>query len=167
MAKKKAARTRRTAPKRQPNLRVATETTGTSPTADWQRRFQQDTVQVDFSVKRLTPRLRAFICAVADGVEWDRQAEFGGGVGAGGGTAAAAKLFRRGLIKAKCPDQAETDARAAAAAAVLAGEAEWGEFTNWELTPAGTHVVALLRLAGLFMEAELATVKRLRGRNGA
>jgi hypothetical protein len=37
-------------------------------------------------------------------------------------------------------------------------------YTHWELTPAGAAVVELLKLAGLFVEADAAIEKKAKGK---
>ena len=98
------------------------------------------------------------LCAIADGVMSDRRLYFqsyGQAKVETGATGHA--LEKRGLIQ----DHPERDGPITTEVAKMW---ERGEQRTWQLTPAGEAVVALLRVAGIFVEADAAIMKRARER---
>lgn len=93
-----------------------------------------------------------FLSAVADGVCWDRHLYGSAQPYPNSFIASAASLFKRGLIESR--PRAEVEA--------MKHTDHFAEWTHWRLTPAGEHVVELLKLAGLFVEADAAINKRHR-----
>lgn len=120
--------------------------------ADWKGAFRQTTMRTTFNLQLSQPMIE-FLCAVADRVEWDRMLYFqSGGIHRPDNHIAASRaLEKRGLI---CIDptydhQQRTDT--------------WEEAcgrTNWQLTPAGEHIVALFKATGIFVEADAAIIKK-------
>lgn len=122
----------------------------------WQDNLKASCLQAGFGIK-LTRAMCEFLSAVADGVWWDRAKYGAANPYPDNFLATSAALFKRGLIVEK--PQAERDAN-------KHREHLW-EWTHWNLTPAGEHVVGLLKLVGLFTEADAAIDKKHRnGRRG-
>lgn len=114
---------------------------------DWKSAFQGHAMKSSF-VLALTQPMLEFLCATADDVHWDRSlysAQFGVARPNSWITASHA-LERRGLIERK-RDRPATEAEMAR--------------SFWDLTPAGAAVVELLKVAGIFIEADAAIVKKL------
>lgn len=123
----------------------------------WQDAFRSSCLRVGFGLALSRPMCE-FISAVADGVQWDR-GRFGSAAAFPDNfLATAASLIKRGLIREdrgpeyqNARDRAMTDPMA-----------DLRGYTHWKLTAAGEYVVGLLKLAGLFVEADAATEKKAR-----
>ena len=119
----------------------------------WAENFRAATVRVGFVLSLSRAQLE-FLCATADGVMWDRHVYRAVSV-PDNWLASERALVKRGLI-ARIPE-AEFDAK-------KYDDHGPGEFTCTRLTPAGEAVVSLLKLAGLFVEADAAINRKARGR---
>lgn len=114
------------------------------PAGDWREAFRGTVMRTGMQLS-LTQTMLEFICATADGVQWDRM---------GNSTLArpdgylvtAASLEKRGLVKRRVTTSAETMNGA----------------SFHELTDAGKCVVELLKVTGVFTEADRAIEKRER-----
>lgn len=109
---------------------------------DWKQAFQSRVMRTGMVLHLSQPMLE-FLCAVADGVRWDRATYFQylAGSAPDNSIATGASLAKRGLIIRK--DTKASD------------EGSW-----WELTPAGHAVVELLKVAGVFIAADAAIQKQ-------
>lgn len=127
------------------------------PREEWRDSFKAHSCRVGLQLNLTRPQLE-FLCATADGVQWDRAA-FGAMGGPNNFMASARALFKRGLIAHRDFDERDRDFREQALLLNFYGAA------NWELTPAGRAVVELAKLAGIFVEADAAIVKKLAARS--
>lgn len=124
----------------------------------WQDHFRTLSIKVGFGLS-LTRPMCEFLSAVADDVHWDR-AKYGSGLAFPDNfLATSAALVKRGLIEQKPEPE-----RAAGMRRPATTSYELHSWTHWRLTPAGVHVVGLLKLAGLFVEADVAIEKKARGK---
>lgn len=119
----------------------------------WRDAFRAHTTRVGFSL-HLTRAMAEFLSAVADGVVWDRQRYGSAVVAPNNFLATSASLVKRGLIEAKPVPEREANKHRP--------DAEFYTWNQWNLTPAGELVVAMLVLTGLFVEADAAIEKRNR-----
>ena len=112
---------------------------------EWQERFQSNTTRVAFTLS-LTQAMLEFLCACSDDVYWDRR-KYRTLLYPDNWIATEHGLVRRGLVKRKPPKLVEKQ--------------RTNEFSRppWELTPAGRAVVELLKVGGIFIEAEAARDK--------
>lgn len=123
----------------------------------WQDNFKSCAIRVGFGLV-LTRAMCEFLSAVADGVAWDRSKYGAAQPYPDNFLATSAALFKRGLIAPKPENvQAERGKR-------MPSDDRLWEWSNFDLTPAGVHVVGLLKLAGLFVEADAAIEKKARGK---
>lgn len=121
----------------------------------WQDAFKASTIRAGFGLV-LSRAMAEFISAVADGVHWDRSKYGSAQPYPDNFLATAAALIKRGLINEKPRQQADDERNEAHRRDEL-----W-TYTQWQLTPAGVCVVELLKLAGLFVEADAAIEKKHR-----
>ena len=112
---------------------------------DWQRAFHGNVMRTGM-VLALTQPMLEYLCAVADGVLWDR---FGASaLGRPDNFLASSRsLEKRGLIVRKRPVKI-TDGYVP------------GNENHWMRTPAGEAVVSLLKAVGVFVEADRAIEKK-------
>jgi hypothetical protein len=124
---------------------------------EWRTAFRSSSLQVGFLLKLSRPMLE-YLCAVADDVTWDRGLYWGEGT-TENFLATSASLVKRGLIRRKSPKLVD---------AQLHGKNRVADrrFQFDELTPAGKAVVELVKLAGVFVEADAAIEKRHERRPG-
>lgn len=119
---------------------------------NWKAAFQGTAMRTSFCLS-LTQPMMEMLCAVADGVRWDRALYYRqyGMARPDNWIAASTALQKRGLIG---PFERTN-----------ATDAEWlvGIGSSWRLTPAGEALVQLLKVAGIFVEADAAIVKRASG----
>lgn len=121
----------------------------------WRDAFKASSIRVGFGIY-LSRAMCEFLSAAADGVQWDRTA-FGWRAGSPDNfLATAAALVKRGLIEDD-PDYVPCDKR---------GTDDFYEYTHWRPTAAGTHLVGLLKLAGMFVESDAAMTKKARKKAG-
>jgi len=122
----------------------------------WKHDFQQHTMRANFFLALTQPMIE-FLCATADGVMWDRR-RFGNIHLPDNWFATEHALTKRGLVTRKSREELDRKSQR------MDSLDEW----IWEacciLTPAGESVVNLLKVTGIFQEAEYATEKRLRGK---
>lgn len=120
-----------------------------------QDNFRSASLKAGFGLA-LTRPMCEFLSAVADGVVWDRAKYGSARAFPDNFLATSASLFKRGLIAPK--PEAEREANR------MRPDDRLYEWTHWQLTPAGEHVVGLLKLAGLFVEADAAIDKRAKAK---
>lgn len=108
-------------------------------TPEWQEKFKSQMTRVSFELK-LTRAMLEFLCAASDDVYWDRAA-FGGLHYPDNWLATEYALTKRGLIVRRPP--IEVKGRTVGS-------------PPWELTPAGHAAIELLKVGGLFIEAQKA-----------
>lgn len=118
----------------------------------WRDAFRSFSLRVGFHLSLTKPMLE-FLCAVADGVQWDRSLYFSERPVPDNWIASERALEKRGLIARKA--QGELDSR-------KYEDRPPGEWCCCVLTPAGKAVVELVKLAGLFVEADAAINRRSR-----
>lgn len=124
----------------------------------WRDQFKQHAIRVGFAV-HLTRGMCEFLSAVADGVQWDRAAFGSCAAFPDNWLSTTQALFKRGLIERK-PDEELQAGKTRPAR----DKFEIHSWTVWQLTPAGAHVVELLKLAGMFVEADVAAEKKARAK---
>ena len=121
---------------------------------EWRDKFRNQSMRIGFMVS-LSKSMLEFLCASADGVNWDRSLyrsiHF-----PDHWITAARSLEKRGLIRwweeGDPPRPTEKEY----------GEGYFNETTCIVLTPAGEKVVELLKLAGMFVTADAAITKKFR-----
>lgn len=101
----------------------------------------------------LSQSMVEYLSAVADGVTWDR-CKYSNLYRPDSFLATQAALVKRGLIVKKTREEFTGDE--------LQIGSGW-EWSNFKLTPAGEAVVQLFRVTGVFVEADAAITKKLRG----
>ncbi len=115
---------------------------------DWRSAFQGHAMRTSFCLALSQPMLE-FLCATADGVHWDRRlySRQWGAAKPDNWLASGGSLEKRGLIERLTRVQIESSG---------------SDFTvsHYKLTPAGSAVVELLKVAGIFIEADSAIEKR-------
>lgn len=121
----------------------------------WQDNLRASCLKVGFSLHLSRPMCE-FLSAVADGVVWDRSKYGSAAAFPDNWLATSASLFKRGLVRRKPDAEREAEKHRS--------DDRLYEWTGWELTPAGEHVVGLLKLAGLFVEADAATEKKAKAK---
>ena len=109
---------------------------------DWREAFRGCMTRVMFELK-LTRAMLELLCATADNAHWDRRA-FGGLNYPDNWISTERALTKRGLIYRTPPRPVRKD-----------GHIE----IPWALTPVGVSVVEMLKVGGLFIEAEEAAKK--------
>ena len=115
----------------------------------WRARFQGATLRTSFCLALSQPMLE-MLCAVADGVCYDRALYFCGSAKPDNFIASSKALEKRGLIQDHPERQKlHTDE-----------EIREGLQHIWKLTPAGEALVQLLRVTGVFIEADAAIQKK-------
>ena len=119
---------------------------------DWKSAFQGHAIKSSFCLALTQPMLE-FLCATADDVHWDRLLYYRqyGNARPDSFIASEAALEKRGLIVRKIRTVLKE---------IPVDEAYLHSYC--ELTPAGVAVVELLKVAGIFIEADAAIEKRSR-----
>lgn len=120
--------------------------------SDWQAAFKGAVCKVGFQLN-LSRLMLEYLCAISDDVKWDRPS-FGGIHCPDNWYVVERCLEKRGLIRRKPPDVID--------GAKYRPEETWREFSNCELTPAGECVVKLVKISGMFLEADAAISKKAR-----
>lgn len=123
---------------------------------NWQDNFKAATFRTSFNLS-LSQAMIEMLCAVADGVWWDRSQFCGNVYKPDNWVASAASLLKRGLVKPAT--EAEKKANVAR---IMANDEQSYEWNNWTLTPIGESVVNIFKLAGIFVEADAAIRKKSR-----
>lgn len=102
----------------------------------------------------LSQPMLEFLCATADGVHWDRRlyTRQWGITRPDNWIASGQSLVKRGLIERL--DRAQINTQPT-------DEAEFQFHAHYRLTPAGSALVGLLKVAGIFIEADAAIEKRV------
>lgn len=117
----------------------------------WKQDFRASTFRTSF-VLSLSQAMIQYLSAVADGVTWDRS-QFPGQHAPDNFIATGNALAKRGLVVRKTRAEMEAEQRPTS---------ELWEWSNYHLTPAGAAVVQLLKVTGIFVEADAAISKRSR-----
>lgn len=131
---------------------MAKATVSIESRADWKENFRRASMRVGFQLA-LSKTMLEFLCAVAEDVTWDR-ALYGGLIEPDHYVTTCACLTKRGLIERK-PEKEIKDHVS------RNGDQIW-EWTHMKLTPAGECVVELLKLCGMFVEADTAIRRKAR-----
>lgn len=119
----------------------------------WRDSLKSSCVRVGFHIQ-LTRAMCEFLSAVADDVGWDRCKYGAASAFPNNFLATSASLVKRGLIRQK--PESERNKRENR----MRLDDTLFEWSSWVLTPAGEHVVGLLKMAGLFVEADAAIEKK-------
>lgn len=121
----------------------------------WRDNFKSSSLRVGFKLG-LTRAMCEFLSAIADGVHWNRSSLGGASPDPDNFIATGRALVIRGLI--------EVDPAKLAAMQHRRGVTSFDiwSWTHYRLTPAGVHVVELLKLAGMYIEADIAVEKKLK-----
>lgn len=122
--------------------------------AAWNHAFRSSCLRVGFRID-LSRAMLELLCAVADDVLWDRFWTFRGGENAFA-LATGAALEKRGLIEdvRKNPDVFRERLREWSTPGLPGGKPDIRSW--WKLTPAGEAIVSLVKMSGLFVEADQA-----------
>lgn len=117
---------------------------------DWKRAFVGSSMRTNFTLALTQPMLE-LLCATADGVHWDRHLYFPsmGNARMNSFLMSEAALIKRGLVENVPPSERSKTLDPVAS-----------DFLR--LTPAGEALVALLRITGIFVESDAASLKRSR-----
>lgn len=123
---------------------------------EWRENLRNHALKFGFHMS-LSKAMLEYLCAVADNVMWDRGLYFGNIHLPDNWIASQCSLVKRGLIVRKSegefakeyPDFNKKDSRP-------------GEWSNYKLTPAGKAIIELVKLAGIFIEADAAINKKSR-----
>lgn len=121
----------------------------------WRDAFKASVIRVGFGIN-LTKAMLEFLCAISDGVTWDR-GRFGMLNCPNNWLASERSLCKRGLIE-RIPEDEYTRVDR-----LPREQAEAGEWACCRLTPPGKLLVELIKLCGLFVEADAAITKKIRG----
>lgn len=129
---------------------------------EWQLAFNATTFRTNFMLT-LSQSMIEMICAVADDVEWNRRLFDYSIHCPDNWVATSAALEKRGLLVRKT-GAARERLIAHQRKHWKAGDRNdrYYECSLWELTPAGTALVGLLKVTGAFVEADAAIAKRSR-----
>lgn len=124
--------------------------------SEWRDNLRKSSLKLGFQLMLSRPMLE-YLCAVADDVLWDRGLNLGGIHFPDNWLASQNSLVKRGLIERKSPEEF-------AAQYPNRGRIDGprGEWSTYKLTPAGKAVVELVKLAGVFVEADAAINKKSR-----
>ena len=114
----------------------------------WQQKFKASSIKVGFQL-HLSRSMLEMICALADDCWWDR-ATFGDIHYPDNWMSTQGSLVKRGLIQ----HRSEADLRKLEKKNTAVRFAD--TIPRCELTPAGKQLVKLLKVAGLFIEADAA-----------
>lgn len=119
------------------------------PGVDWKERFRAHSLRTGFTMHLTQPMLE-LLCAIADDVQWDASRYNSSGL-RDSIMVTAACLEKRGLIEHKRePEKLQ----------VLKENIRGHERSYWQCTPGGKAVVQMLKMAGLFVEADAAVSKK-------
>lgn len=129
---------------------------------DWQANFQQQMFRTSFNLILTKPMIE-FLCAVADGVQWDRSLYYQGIHVPNNLLATSQALENRGLIQRKpmklIQDEGDiVDKRVKAEGDPLI----YRETSYYRLTPAGEALVHLFKVTGVFIVADASVNKKSR-----
>lgn len=121
---------------------------------DWRLSFQRQAMRSSFCLSLSQPMLE-FLCATADGVHWDRRLYHAqwGIAKPDNWLASSEALIKRGLVERLT--RVELDAHAS-----VVGMVQHMATSHYRLTPAGTALVELLKVAGIFIEADMALERK-------
>lgn len=122
----------------------------------WKDNFKASSLRCGFKLG-LSRHMCEFLSAVADDVHWNRSFLGSASPDVDNFISVGRALFKRGLITEK-PEEL---IRARIKKGATTSYELWG-WTHWKLTPAGEHVVALLKLCDVFVEADLSAEKKAR-----
>lgn len=123
----------------------------------WKDNFRNSSMRIGFSLI-LTKTMLEYLCAVADDVKWDRALYWKNGAMPDNWIASERSLEKRGLIERKPAIWFEENKHLSQT---------WSEACERSccvLTPAGKAVVELIKIAGIFVEADAAINKKSRKR---
>lgn len=122
---------------------------------DWKNDFRNFTFRTVFNLSLSQPMIE-MICAIADGVHWDRSNLRGDIHRPDNPWAPGAALMKRGLIRLSTPEERKK----------MKGWSDpanaTGEWSAFALTPAGQKIVELFKVTGIFVEADNAITKKFR-----
>ena len=123
-----------------------------TPEADeeWKCRLRASSMKIGF-VLCLTKTMLEFLCAVADDVQWDRSLYHQNIPFSDNWIASERALEKRGLIQRKSAEWFEANKH---------NREPFCERSTCVLTPAGKAVVELIKMAGMFTEADAAINKK-------
>jgi hypothetical protein len=123
---------------------------------EWREHFKKSSMRVGFTIN-LSKTMLEYLCAVSDGVQWDRSLYPGNVHVPDNWLACQNALLKRGLIECKSDDQFRSQYPA-----INTDGFPRGEWTWFRLTQAGELVVGLVIMCGLFHEADAGIEKKAR-----
>lgn len=126
------------------------------PSEEWKDAFRSYNIRVGLNLQ-LSRAMLEMLCAIADGVHWDRSA-FGGAHCPDNWMATRKSLHKRGLIV--FDQEAFDNWRGAVETKIEQEGGLWATRECYSLTPAGKCLVDLLRVVGLFIEADAAEIRK-------
>lgn len=122
----------------------------------WKDNFRKASMKVGF-VLCLSKTMLEFLCAVADDVQWDRSLYHQNVPFLDNWISSERALEKRGLIERKTQEWFEAQKHKA-----TSEQSPFCEMSCCVLTPAGKAVVELVKMAGMFVEADAAINKKAR-----
>lgn len=124
---------------------------------DWKSAFQGHAMRSSFCLALTQPMLE-FLCATADGVHWDRRlyARQWSIARPDNWITSGDALVKRGLIERMT--RAEIDRQPSRTME------DFMFYAHYRLTPAGIALVSLLKVSGIFVEADSAIDKKAKSR---
>jgi hypothetical protein len=124
---------------------------------EWKVSLRNFSMKVGFHLSLSTSMLE-MLCAVSDDVKWDRALYYRERCVGENWISSQNSLVKRGLIRRKSEDEMMKEKKRRI---IMEGTtADFCQWSNYELTPAGELVVALIAMAGLFVEADAAIEKK-------
>lgn len=121
----------------------------------WKDNFKSSSLRVGFKLG-LSRAMCEFLSAVSDDAHWNSTSLGAASAAPDSFIATARSLTKRGLIEEKKDAQELWKGRPHKTSFDL-----WS-WTHWQLTPAGEHVVALLKLCDMYIECDIAIEKKVR-----
>jgi len=123
---------------------------------EWREHFKKSSMRIGFNLN-LSKTMLEYLCATADGVQWDRSIYPGNIHVPDNWIACQNALVKRGLIERKTDEEF-----AKQYPDFHRRDTPRGEWCRYKLTQAGELVVGLVIMCGLFHEADAAIEKKAR-----
>ncbi len=140
--------------KKKNQLQQAHDTIPLNDKDAWRNKFLGSVCRIGFQLA-LSRSMLEMLCAISDGVQWNR-AMFPGLIVPDNWIASQAALLNRGLIVEKSEKERNADITTAH---ILNESYTW---QRYKLSPAGEKTIDLIRISGMFVQSDAAIVKRMR-----
>lgn len=123
--------------------------------SEWRDNFKRHALNVGFRIG-LSRAMCEFLSAVADDVHWNRAMLGAASADPDNWIATGTSLASRGLITRKPQTEIERHDYGI-------NMKTYFQWSHWVLTPAGEHVVELLKLTGIYVPQDAAVLKQIKG----